>query len=54
MSYGRMREKQRQLREEVKELLAQAEAADAAEDAEYGSDRRGTSCRRTCSGAKVG
>ena len=41
MSYGQMREKQRQLREEVKELLAQAEAADAAEDAEYGSDRRG-------------
>jgi transposase len=41
MSYGRMREKQRQLREEVKDLLAQAEAADAAEDAEYGVDRRG-------------
>jgi transposase len=41
MSYGRMREKQRQLREEVKDLLAQAEAADAAEDAEYGLDRRG-------------
>jgi hypothetical protein len=41
MSYGRMREKQRQLREEVKDLLAQAEAADAAEDAEYGADRRG-------------
>jgi transposase len=41
MSYGRMREKQRQLREEVTQLLAQAEAADAAEDAEYGSDRRG-------------
>ena len=41
MSYGRMREKQRQLREEVTELLAQAEAADAAEDAEYGPDRRG-------------
>jgi transposase len=41
MSYGRMGEKQRQLREEVKELLAQAEAADAAEDVEYGSDRRG-------------
>jgi transposase len=41
MSYGRMREKQQQLRDEVKELLAQAEAADAAEDAEYGSDRRG-------------
>jgi transposase len=41
MSYGRMRDKQRQLREEVTELLAQAEAADAAEDAEYGRDRRG-------------
>lgn len=41
MSYGRMREKQRQLQAEVKQLLDQAEAADAAEDAEYGSDRRG-------------
>ena len=41
MSYGRMGEKQRQLREEVNALLAQAEAADAAEDAEYGSDRHG-------------
>jgi transposase len=41
MSYGRMREKQRHLREEVQDLLAQAEAADAAEDAEYGPDQRG-------------
>ena len=41
MSYGRMREKQRQLREEVKDLLAQAEAVDAAEDAAYGPDRCG-------------
>jgi transposase len=41
MSYGRMREKQRQLREEVTQLLDRAESADAAEDAEYGSDRRG-------------
>ena len=41
MSYGRMHEKQRQLRAEVKELLAQAEATDAAEDAVYGRDRRG-------------
>ena len=41
MSYGRMRDKQRQLREEVKQLLDQAEATDAAEDAEYGPDRRG-------------
>src|SRR5260221_1304891 len=41
MSYDRMREKQRQLRAEVKQLLAQAEATDAAEDREYGADRRG-------------
>jgi transposase len=41
MSYDRMGDKQRQLRDEVKQLLAQAEAADAAEDAEYGADRRG-------------
>ena len=41
MSYGRLREKQRQLREEVHELLAQAEATDAAEDAEFGADQRG-------------
>ena len=41
MSCKRMGEKQRQLRDEVKQLLAQAEATDAAEDAEYGADRRG-------------
>jgi len=41
MSYGRMRDKARQLRDEVRELLAQAEAADAADDAEYGADQRG-------------
>jgi len=41
MSYQRMGEKQRQLRDEVTQLLAQAEATDAAEDAEYGADRRG-------------
>jgi transposase len=41
MSYGRMGEKQRQLREEVQQLLAQAEATDAAEDTRYGADRRG-------------
>jgi transposase len=41
MSYGRMREKEQQLRTEVKQLLAQAEATDAAEDAEHGADRRG-------------
>lgn len=41
MSYGRMRDKQQLLRDEVNQLLAQAEAADAADDAEYGPDHRG-------------
>ena len=41
MSYDRMGEKRQQLRAEVQQLLAQAEAVDAAEDAEYGPDRRG-------------
>jgi len=40
MSYGRMKEKQQQLKEEVQQLLAQAEAADAEEDERHG-DRRG-------------
>jgi len=40
MSYGRMKEKQQQLREEVKQLLEQAEAADEEEDRRHG-DRRG-------------
>src|SRR5260370_40292380 len=39
MSYGRMKEKQQQLREEVKQLLEQAAAADAEEDGQYGSHR---------------
>lgn len=41
MSYGRMREKIEQLRNEVRHLLTQAEATDAEEDARYGSDHRG-------------
>jgi len=41
MSYGRMQKRQRHLRAEVRELLAQAEVADAAEDAHYGAARRG-------------
>ena len=41
MSYGRMKEKERQLRAEVRGLLAQAAAADAEEDAHYGADQRG-------------
>ena len=39
MSYGRMKEKQQQLKEEVKQLLERAEAADEAEDREYGDSR---------------
>src|ERR1700692_53946 len=39
MSYGRMKEKQQQLSEEVKGLLAQAEAADEEEDRRHGSKR---------------
>lgn len=41
MSYDRMQEKEKQLREEVKQLLEQAEAADVEEDSRYGKDRRG-------------
>ena len=41
MSYDRMKEKERQIRAEVKELLAQAEAEDAAEDEQYGTNQRG-------------
>jgi transposase len=41
MSYDRMREKEKQLKAEVKQLLEQAEAADAEEDARYGKDRSG-------------
>jgi transposase len=41
MSYKRMGEKQRQLRAEVAQLLAQAETADTAEDAQFGASRDG-------------
>ena len=41
MSYDRMEEKGKQLRAEVQQLLKQAEAADAEEDARYGRDRTG-------------
>jgi transposase len=41
MSYDRMQEKEQQLKAEVKQLLAQAEAADAEEDQRYGKDRTG-------------
>jgi hypothetical protein len=41
MSYGRMKETEKRLREEVRKLLNQAEAADHQEDSRYGRDRRG-------------
>ena len=59
MSYGRMKERERQLRAEGGgggvNPLAQAEAADAAEDAHYGVDRRGDELpAEFCSGARAG
>jgi hypothetical protein len=39
MSYGRMHEKQQQLKAEVQQMLEQAEAADQEEDRQYGSQR---------------
>src|SRR6266849_8042650 len=39
MSYSRMKEKQQQLKKEVKQLLEQAEAADQEEDHRYGGQR---------------
>jgi transposase len=41
MSYERMQKEGQKLREKVKELLAQAEAADAEEEARYGKGKRG-------------
>ena len=41
MSYERMKTRESELRAEVQRRLAAAEAADAAEDAEHGADKRG-------------
>jgi transposase len=43
MSYGRMRQREAQLREEIARLVEQAESQDAAEDQEYGIDSDGYS-----------
>jgi transposase len=43
MSYGRMRQREAQLKEEIARLVAQAEAQDATEDQEYGVDSDGYS-----------
>jgi hypothetical protein len=39
MSYARMQEKEKQLREEVEKLLAQATQVDAEEDTRYGQGK---------------
>jgi transposase len=41
MSYGRMKETEKRLRDEVRRLLHQAEAADQEDDRRFGQDRRG-------------
>ena len=41
MSYGRMQEAEKRLKEEVRRLLEQAEAADVEEDTRYGRDGKG-------------
>ncbi|HEY6301703.1 MAG TPA: IS1182 family transposase [Terriglobales bacterium] len=41
MSYERMNEKEKDLRAEIRDLMAKAEAADAEEDARHGKDNRG-------------
>jgi transposase len=41
MSYGRMKEKETQLRKEVRALLKEADRIDSREDKLYGGDRRG-------------
>src|SRR5215210_4642486 len=43
MSYGRMRQREGQLKEEIARLVEQAEAQDTAEDQEYGVDSDGYS-----------
>lgn len=41
MSYGRMKEEEKRLQKEIRDLLNRAEAKDAQEDERYGQDRRG-------------
>ncbi len=41
MSYGRMKEEEKRLRKEIRELLKQAQSTDDDEDDHYGSNRRG-------------
>ena len=41
MSYGRMKQQEKRLKEEIHQLLNRAEAVDQQEDEQYGADRRG-------------
>jgi len=41
MSYGRMKQEEKRLKQEIEQLLSKAEAIDRREDQEYGTDRRG-------------
>jgi transposase len=41
MSYGRMKEEEKRLRKEIRDLLARAKKTDAVEDKRYGRDKRG-------------
>lgn len=41
MSYGRMREEEKRLRKEIRELMGRARKADAREEQRYGKDQRG-------------
>ncbi len=41
MSYGRMKQEEKRLREEIRELMAKARKTDAQEDKRYGRDRGG-------------
>ena len=55
MSYGRMEEAQKRLKEEVQDLLKQAEAADEEEDKRYGpGSARVRNCPKSYSEGKRG
>ena len=41
MGYARMGEEEQRLRQQIRDMLAESDAIDAAEDAQYGPDRRG-------------
>ena len=53
ISYGRMAEKQRQLRDEVRQLLAQADAAERPRTRRTEPISKATSCRPNCNGVRV-